>query len=147
VTFTYTLYRLLTFSTENWHNCYSRLANVHAIFCFPGFFRFRVRNPYRTDRQTDRRTDGQDSQCGLSGLPHNVKTFINVTRGLSSFVVFIQKDDRTVECFHLANVILKNPRRPPPPGDRVENLEDAGYRRQRNGQNVAIATAVMCTAG
>ena len=42
------------------------LRNVYNNFDFSTFFCFRVtRTDGQTDRQPDRRTDGQDAQCGL----------------------------------------------------------------------------------
>jgi len=47
------------------------MGHVHVDFGFSALLRFRVRSLYRTDRQTDGRTNGQDKYCGLLRRPHN----------------------------------------------------------------------------
>jgi len=54
------------------------------LFCYT-FFCFRVKSPYGTAGRTDRRTSGQDPQCGLLWLPHN-----NVASILSHHTVIIK---------------------------------------------------------
>jgi len=49
------------------------LGNVHTSFVFSTLFYSTVRSQYGTNGWTNRQTDGQDPQCGLSGRPHNNK--------------------------------------------------------------------------